>query len=96
MDLERPVPQTMAGMAGMAEAGTSDSRNDGQSKYERAAAVHEQSDLGCHREHLLPLEAEILKRFGGAAIEPRGPPFIAALGRQVTLGDPRGRTMRGR
>jgi hypothetical protein len=90
MGLERPVPQTLAGMT---EAGTSDSRDDGQSNYERAAAVHEQGD---HREHLLPLEAEILKSFGGTAVERRGPPLIAALGRQVTLRDPRGRTMRGR
>ena len=90
MELQRPVPQTLAGMT---EAGTSDSRNDSQSKYERAAAVHEQSDLGCHREHLLPLEAEILKRLGGAAIQSRGPPLIAALGRQVTLCDPRCRAM---
>jgi hypothetical protein len=93
-DLQRPVPHAVTGMA---EAGTRDCRDDGQSENERAAAVHELSDLGCHREHLLPfLETEILQRLGSVAIEPCGALFVAAAARQVTLRNPCGRAMRGR
>ena len=77
------------------EPSTGNGRDDGQGKHQRAAAVQEQSDLGCHREHLLPSETEILERFGCLAVERRGAALVAAAGGEIALGDPRGRAVRG-
>src|SRR5436305_3272087 len=44
----------------------------------------------------LRLEAEVLQRLGGAAIQGRRTPFVSALRREISLGDPRGRAMRRR
>src|SRR6478672_13588688 len=98
MVLERTVPETEAGLAvgmRMTELGAGDCRNDGECEHQRATAVEEKSEL-CHREHLLPLEPEVLESFCRLAVQNRCATLVAAPGRQVTLGDPRGRTMRRR
>ena len=77
----------------MTEPRADDSSDDGDREHQRTTAVEEKSEL-CHREHLLPLEPEILEGFCRLAVQDRGTALVAALGRQVTLGDPRGRTMR--
>ena len=57
------------------------------------AALSDRGEHGCHREHLLPLEPEILESFGCAAVQHRGPTLVATAGREVALGDPRGRAV---
>ena len=54
----------------------------------------EESDLGSHREHLLPLEPEVLERFGRLAEQGRRTALITATRSEVALGDPGGRAMR--
>jgi hypothetical protein len=54
----------------------------------------EESDLGSHREHLLPLEPEVLERFGRLAEQARRTALVTAARCEVALGDPGGRAMR--
>src|SRR3954451_3804342 len=42
------------------------------------------------------LEPEVLQRLGGAPVERRGTPLVSALRREISLGDPRGGTVRRR
>ena len=96
MALEGAVPETEAGLAvqaWMTEPCADNSSDDGKREHQRATAVEEKSEL-CHREHLLPLEPEVLESFCRLTVENRCATLVAAPGRQVTLGDPRGRTMR--
>jgi hypothetical protein len=54
----------------------------------------EESDLGSHREHLLPLEPEVLERFGRLAVKARRTALITATPREVALGNPGRRAVR--
>jgi hypothetical protein len=64
-------------------------RDDSQNEHDRRAAMEQKRDLGGHREHLLPSEAEVLERFGRPAVEARRATLVTALGSKVALGDPR-------
>ena len=73
----------------MESAQRSDERHtDGQNNDDRGAATEQKRDLGGHREHLLPSEAEILERFGRPAVEPRRSALVTATRSEIALGDP--------
>ena len=54
----------------------------------RGTTLHEDGKLRCHREHLLPLEPEVLERFGCAAIEHRRATLVTTPRCKVSLSDP--------
>jgi hypothetical protein len=60
---------------------------------DHGTTLREDGKLRCHREHLLPLEPEILERFGCTAVQHRRPTLVAAPCCKVALGDPRGSTV---
>ena len=64
-------------------------RDDSQNQHDRRAAMEQKRDLGGHREHLLPSEAEVLERFGRPAVQARSATLVTAPGSKVALGDPR-------
>ena len=72
---------------------TRDRRNDRQGIHESGTTPGEKRDLRGHREHLLPLEPEVLERFGRLAVQTRRTALIAATRREVALGNPGGRAM---
>jgi len=98
MGLERAVPKadngTVAVTAVMAVASARERSERGQGENDSDSTPGEESDLGSHREHLLPLEPEVLERFGRLAVQPRRTALIAAARREVALGNPGGRAMR--
>ncbi len=63
-------------------------RNDSQDNEHCRTAPEQERELGGHREHLLPSEAEILERFGRPAVEARRSTLVTAARSQVALGDP--------
>lgn len=88
---DRAVAVTLAAMA------VTRSREGGeqrQGENDGGSTPGEESDLGSHREHLLPLEPEVLERFGRLAVEARRTALITATRREVALSDPGGRAMR--
>jgi hypothetical protein len=93
MTLERSFPEP-DGVVRIAEPGeTTLAEHDGQHHEGDEDDEPAVEQLACHSEHLLPLEAEVLERLGRTPVEHGGAPFVAALGRQVALCDPRGRAM---
>jgi len=64
-------------------------RDDSQNEHDRRAAMKQKRDLGGHREHLLPSEAEVLERFGRPAVQARRATLVTTPGSKVALGDPR-------
>ena len=98
--LERAVPKADDGtaavtvIAAMAVAGPRERGERGQGENHSRSTPGEESDLGSHREHLLPLEPEVLERFGRLAVQTRRTALIAATRREVALGNPGGRAMR--
>ncbi len=56
----------------------------------RGTTLHEDGKLRCHREHLLPLEPEVLERFGCAAVQNRRPTLVATPRCKIPLGNPCG------
>src|SRR5258708_37374722 len=87
MTLPRAVPEPDVRIASLA----GDERNHDQRDEHKSATTEE---AVCHREHLPSSETEILERFGSAAVQHRGAPFLSTLGGQVALRDPRRGTMR--
>jgi hypothetical protein len=66
-----------------------DCRDDSQANDHRRAAPDEECECLCHREHLLPSEAEVLERFGRLAVQHRRATLVTAARSEVALGDPR-------
>jgi hypothetical protein len=99
MALQRPVPQagdraTVTVTVTAAEPTRTRERGEQrQSDDDGRSTPGEESDLGSHREHLLPLEPEVLERFGRLAVQARRTALIAATRREVALGNPGGRAM---
>ena len=99
MGLERAVPKADDRAIAMAAAGTAVTRTrergeQRQGDDDGSSAPGEESDLGSHREHLLPLEPEVLERFGRLAEQGRRTALVTAARCEVALGDPGGRAMR--
>jgi hypothetical protein len=65
-----------------------ESRDDSQDNEHCRAAPEQERELGGHREHLLPSEAEILERFGRTAVKTRRATLVTATRSKVALGDP--------
>jgi len=97
--LERAVPQTGDGatvtvtVTAALPTRTRERREQRQGDNDGRSTPGEESDLGSHREHLLPLEPEVLERFGRLAVQTRRTALIAATRREVALGNPGGRAM---
>jgi hypothetical protein len=72
-------------MTGMTSLAGDDRDHDQREEHESAPT----EEAVCHREHLPSSEPEVLERLGGTAEEHRCAPFVATLGGQVALGDPR-------
>jgi hypothetical protein len=64
-------------------------RDDGQNEHDRRAAMEQERDLGGHREHLLPSEAEVLERLRRLAVQDRRATLVPSPRREIALGDPR-------
>ena len=100
MTLQWAVPEADNGTVAVAVAAAVPTRprkrgERGQGENDSDSTPGEESDLGSHREHLLPLEPEVLERFGRLAVQARRTALIAATRREVALGNPGGRAMRG-
>src|SRR3954464_4645662 len=81
----------------MAETGTEQRECGEQRERDYRIPPKQNRELGCHSEvHLLPLEPEVLERLGCAAVQNRRTTLVSPPRRQVSLGDPRGSTMRRR
>src|SRR5581483_3884269 len=89
---DRAVPRSLH----MPEAGRDEREGREHDRHQHRVTLEEESELDSHREHLLPLEPEVLERFGGPPEEDGRPPFVAAPRREIALGDPRGRAVRRR
>ena len=99
MALQWAVPEADNGTVAVAVAAVVTTRpgkrgERGQGENHSHSTPGEESDLGSHREHLLPLEPEVLERFGRLAVQARRTALIAATRREVALGNPGGRAMR--
>jgi hypothetical protein len=73
----------------MEPTSSGDCRDDSQANHDRRAAPDEECECLCHREHLLPSEAEVLERFGRLAVQHRRATLVTAARCEVALGDPR-------
>jgi len=99
MSLERAVPESDDRAIAMtvARLAVARPRKGGEQRQgddDGCSTPGEESDLGSHREHLLPLEPEVLERFGRLAEQDRRTALVTAARCEVALGDPGGRAMR--